>query len=89
MIFIAVKYEMLFNSCELTFVFLAGKFPLKTFKFQRLKDDENTKTPRRTFRPCYAQLAIVPAVRSGAQTWLFTPNARLKCNGLNSPRSIY
>ena len=26
MIFIAVKYEMLFNSCELTFVFLAGKF---------------------------------------------------------------
>ena len=34
MIFIAVKYEMLFNSCELTFVFQAGKFPSKTFEFR-------------------------------------------------------
>ena len=48
MIFIAVKYEMLFNSCELTFVFLKGKFTSKTFEFPRIKDDENTKTPRRT-----------------------------------------
>ena len=46
MIFIAVKYEMLFNSCELTFVFLAGKFP--TIEFPSIKDDENTKTTRRT-----------------------------------------
>ena len=48
MIFIAAKYEMLFNSCELTFVFQAAKFPSKTFEFPRIKDDENTKTPRRT-----------------------------------------
>ena len=48
MIFIAVKYEMPFNSYELTFVFLAGKSPSKTFEFPRIKDDENTKTPRRT-----------------------------------------
>ena len=50
MSFIAVKYEMLFNSCELTFVFQAGKFPSKTFEFPRIKDDKNTKTPRRTER---------------------------------------
>ena len=48
MIFIAVKYEVLFNSCEVTFVFQAGIFPSKTFEFPRIKDDENTKTPRRT-----------------------------------------
>ena len=48
MIFIAVKYEMLFNSCELTFAFLAGKFPSKTIEFPSIKDDENTKTTRRT-----------------------------------------
>ena len=37
----------------------------------------------------YAQLTIVPREVLSTQARLFTPNARLKCNGLNSPRPIY
>ena len=60
MIFIAVKYEMLFNSCELTFVFQAGKFPSKTFEFRTYQRWWKYKDPTQNLeRPCYAQLTIV------------------------------